>query len=373
MTPETTVRTPRPSCRGCGRTPGSRRRAEDFRSFEATNRTYWCGRCPNPDTQVELHCRYCPTISQRLLCDAAELASFDPLQKTYLCSNCRQVERQVKPVRLYCRRCGKKPNRPVLPERLKHLRTFKRDEGKPTYLCKKCAGRENARKMRGHLVATYGVTPSDSEETHRAAMAAHVERYMRPRAGSAALRSARVARQERGLSDKARTKVSLGHFVKEHRAGEWRLCPICRKVHYLSPQEAAEGGPGMHNSCYRQFAHSDEYREWRRQVGSMRSPHFRLLLKRFPFPVPAAPRGRAANSEQLDRFFCWTLRYFAFGESWRQIGKSDSYSHVAVRQGVLTFIRHLPDTWREIFPDPRQGQRLETSLPVSQLRTAIEI
>jgi len=369
------VRTPRPICRGCGQLPGSRRRPENFKSFNEATYTYWCGRCPNPDTQVELRCRQCPSTSRRRRSDTRDLVSYDPATETFVCSDCCDQERRIEPVDLRCRRCGKQPRRRQrLPERLKHLRSFRWDGETATYLCLRCAGRENVRKARARLVAKdFGVTPSDSAEYRRQAMAAHAEHSMRPRARSKNLELARAALQEHGVSEKGREHVSLGHFVKEQRAGRWCLCPICRKVHYLSPQEKAKGGPGMHNSCYREFTHSETYRDWRRNIGSMRSPHLLLLLKRFPFPVPSAPRGRPPDPEQLDRNFRWTLRRFYFGESWREIAKSENYTHGAVQHGVSDFIERLPPTWLEVFPDPRQSRRLETALPVSQLRAAIAV
>jgi hypothetical protein len=361
------------TCRGCGRTPGSRRRLHDLSSFDQASNTYWCGRCSDPGALVELHCRRCPATSRQRRGDCGALVSYDNKTETYLCSECRQIERRVEPIDLRCRRCGKQPKRKILPERLKHLRSAKWREGQPTYLCLRCAGRENARTMRRRLLATYGVTAGDTEDVRLEAMRAHVELHMRPSARSKTLVVARAAIRERGVSDKARTQWSLGHFVKEQRAGEWRLCPLCRKVHYLSPQEAAEGKPGMHNSCYRQFAQSEIYRDWRRKVGSMRSPHLRVLLKRFPFPVPAPPRGRPPTSVHLDRNFRWTLRHFYFGESWREIAERENYTHGSIQHGVQIFIGLLPETWLEVFPDPRQGRRLEAALPVAQLRAVTGI
>jgi hypothetical protein len=61
---------------------------------------------------------------------------------------------------------------------------------------------------------------------------------------------------------------------------------------------------------------------------------------------------------------------FARYLSWREIGAVEGWSHAAVREGVLSFVERLPDSWAQVFHIPRKARSLDEHLPIEQLRRA---
>ena len=96
--------------------------------------------------------------------------------------------------------------------------------------------------------------------------------------------------------------------------------------------------------------------------------HLELQHKRDPLPLPPKEEGDAPKPAELHRHFCWVLRHYYLGESWRVIGKRDGIDHATVSRGARSLVKYLPSTWAEVFSGRRPGVQLDELLPIDRLR-----
>ena len=173
---------------------------------------------------------------------------------------------------------------------------------------------------------------------------------------------------ERGISEKSRRRRAARELVTRSRPGEFRLCRLCHRLIYLAPYRLRQGALGFHNSCYRQYQQTDDYKDWRRKLGSLKSPMLKLRMRRHPHPLPPGRAGKPPTPEQLTVRFRWVLKRFLLHKSLRKIASEEAWALGTIAEGIGTFIAVLPDTWNEVFGGGNRGQRLDDLLPIARLR-----
>lgn len=305
-------------------------------------------------------CRRCGRKASR---PGKRLDSYDAQTNTYLCKWCRRQE-------VRCRRCGKVAE--LTPQRIANLKTLRTEaDGSLTYLCRECQARDRSRIARAALLKQhYDIGPGDAAA--REAWKDHIEAVVRTVGGRQNLRNMREGSRGRGLmTEKGRRKLTIKKMIAAQRAGEFRLCPLpsCQKLIYLSPFRVRDGALGFHRECYREYMNSDSYKDWRENLGDLRSPTLSLRLRRFAHPSPPRQRGNPPTSEQLKNHFRWLLRHYLLHQSWRGIQAIEgTYSHSAISEGVKSLIAMLPDSWSQVFCGHITGQRLDKLLPIGRLK-----
>lgn len=271
-----------------------------------------------------------------------------------------------KKVAVTCRRCGKASEH--FPGAYARLKTLEIRDGQPTILCRGCHGRGALRAGTARLLADYGVT-NPADPARKAALARHMRAAVDKAGGRAVLIERANAAKRGGISEQGRRRRSLHQFVStKRRQGEFRRCPLCRKLAYLVPSRLQDGSLGFHGGCYRRWMESPEYQAWAAKLGPVGDPMRPLRLRQEPRPLPPAPRGRPTTPAELERHFRWTVRHFGLGESWREIAAADGFGISVVRGGVFSLIKALPDTWAEAYGGKETGRKLDELLPVEQLR-----
>src|SRR5947207_932786 len=50
--------------------------------------------------------------------------------------------------------------------------------------------------------------------------------------------------------DRMRRNIAVGHLIEARRAGEFRLCPFCHRLVYVSARKVEAEAPGFHGGCY---------------------------------------------------------------------------------------------------------------------------
>jgi hypothetical protein len=285
-------------------------------------------------------------------------------------------------VELCCRRCGR--TKTVCPSAARQRTSAKLEDGRWTYLCRTCQGRERLHTARAVLLADYGVTSRSSDAERSEAARRHLtetvfetvgrkistEKNLRwetyTERGKVEVKQRRDAARER-LTDKGRADLALGIAVSKVRRGEWRPCPLCHLLVYLSPSRVEQASRGFHASCYHEWQRGAEYREWlKQQRANSKKPMARR--RRNPMPLPVAPSNRPPSNGTLERGFRWTIQHYGLGKSWRAIAEADNYEHPAIIKSAKAFIARLPDRWEMVFGASRN--LLDDLLPITQLRRA---
>ena len=293
--------------------------------------------------------------------------SYDAETGTFVCNACR--DRTVQIV-AHCRRCGRErkfwPSAAAVRQSLEH-----RADGAYTYLCRSCQSRDRLRGARLKLLSVYGVTQADGDDVRLAAMQQHAQAVVKKAGGRQAVLSLANKARAEGLSAGGKRRLSLGLLIAADRSGEFRQCPLCHCLIYLLPVRLRQKARGIHRACYREWQNGKEHQAWIRSLGAVGDPMRPLKMRKTPPPMPKRPKGRPATPEMLGRYFTWVLRHYGLGQSWRAIGEADGYGESGVRGGVATFIRLLPSTWALVFCGRTSGPRLDTTLPVADLRRAL--
>jgi hypothetical protein len=315
--------------------------------------------------RLSLECRGCG--QQRPAAYARKRASFDAANNTFLCQRCTHAAAAV---RITCRgRCGRQRELPIWKAR--ELTSFR--EAELTWLCKACTGRENTRKARAALLKSYGLgataTPSERADVFRHELTTGIERA----GGRAKALDLAHRATAGGLSENARNKKAIGHILKLSWPGEFRLCPECAKLVYLSPARVAKGAHGFHRECYLAFTRTPAYQEWRRKIGWTRSPGFAARVEMLPMPVPRRRRGHPVQAEDVRKHVNWLLRHVLKGESWAEIAAAENFGRATVQGAVRTLVSLLPASWTMLFGGHgRASRRLDVVLPMDRVRRAIE-
>lgn len=331
------------------------------------HRRFAPGHNPHAPSMGPPSCRGCERVSRS---HPGKLRDYEATTNTYTCRFCRDRANRVA---ITCRQCG--ASRSVQARQAAAIESLVTGPDGATYICLECFRPAAADMARAKLLAKhYGVKRSDPPEVKRAALADHAQRMVRRAGGREHVLERALAATTEGLSDRARRRRTIGLLVsKATRRREFRLCPLCGKLTVLTAHEVREGRPGFHGACARQWEQRDEYRRWRRQVGSPRSPLFAVRLRQYPYPLPSRPANRPPGPHELEQHFRWTLRRYGHRESWRDIAREESVTHGGARKGVLSFIALLPDSWRAVFGGAPPGPSLDEHLPIEQLRRAAGI
>lgn len=309
-------------------------------------------------------CRACGRSSGR---QPRQLKSYDPATHTYTCSSCRDRTKQLV---VTCRHCGAQSS--VQEGRARSLETLVTGPNGATYVCLTCFRPAAANAARATFLSRhYGVRSSDPPDFKRAAMADHLQGVVRHAGGYAALLPRARAANTGALSPGGQRRRAIGLLLsKRARTRRFCLCPLCWKLIVLTPFTVRRQRPGFHGTCRRQWEQGDAYRTWREKVGYPWAPLFEHRRRRFPAPMPPGPAGRRASPQHLEQQFRWLLQHYGRRESWRDIARSELLTHSAIRNGVLTLIARLPDTWSTVFGGRPPGPSLDEILPIEQLRRA---
>jgi hypothetical protein len=363
------------TCRGCGATDSRTVSRWALNAlYDPATATYLCDACwygkdagdqrGRGQRSETLTCRACGKTIRKYLCELDVTATLDRATSTYLCKDCQVAEARSRRVAVTCRRCYISTE--MVPSRAAGLESIQWSATGATYLCGPCGGHDAAPRLRAALQRLYEPTPPDE------ALAKHIRAVTAEAGGRAHLLELARRAARAGQSDKARRHRGILYRVngapRGARAGEFRLCPVCRLLTYLLPSQVRRGASGSHQRCEREWRRSSEYREWRRSLGNSRSPLFALRRQGSPPPRPRRPGGRPPAAAQLEARFRFVLRHFLLHQSWREIGRLEHYTHGAVTQGVRALIAVLPDTWVEVFGNNLTGQRLDAWLPIQRLR-----
>jgi hypothetical protein len=205
--------------------------------------------------------------------------SFDAATSTYLCLFCANVKPDSH-LRLVCRVCG--ASREELLGVARRLRSFR--EADNTWLCRICTGRENTRRARAGLVKKYGLSRTATAAERAEVMRQHMLDVVDEAGGQERVLEIahRRVREQGGLSDGARRRLSIAKTIAWKRTGEFRLCPGCHKLMYLEPARLKAKALGFHRQCYLSYMQSDLYQTWVERTGPTSSPLRALRLKTTP-------------------------------------------------------------------------------------------
>jgi hypothetical protein len=268
------------------------------------------------------------------------------------------------PLTIRCRRCGHEQH--YRPSHLKYVKSYDRKTG--TYLCSPCQAHDRTRIATAALLAKRGVGSKDVPEVRQEALRDVADHMVRVAGGRQNVIAMMRASQGRH-TEKGRVRRSIHQWVNGRRAGRFQLCRGCSKLIYLPPArlrpKLRRPALGFHDNCYREFQQTNEYKLWRQQVGSLKSPMLHFRLTRYPHPLPPRPPGRRPTFEQLESRFRWLLRHYLLRESWAEIAAKDGYERSTIAKGVASLIDILPDSWRKVFGKPTSLDKL---LPIDRLR-----
>lgn len=282
-----------------------------------------------------------------------------------------------------CRRCG--TSLAIPHKELRRRRTLEFGTAGPTRLCRRCVGRDALRIARQKLLATYGVGRHSSEEERRQAFMAHLELATAKAGGRDKLDELWRRGAAQPKSEDAKRRHTLGRIANtRRRRGEFRLCLHCHKLLYLHPAKLVptevarrkwnrRPALGLHRGCFREWERSPEFLAWFARIRSLDHGLKEMHRRRDPMRLPAAPRGKPARPEQLDRHFRWLIRHFGLGESWREIGERDDFDHAAVLRGVRSLLDVLPPTWHGVFCGMPPGKHLDELLPIARLHAIARV
>jgi hypothetical protein len=301
-------------------------------------------------------CRVCGTPGRTLApAQLGYLATFDPATGTYVCQR-KGCRAQAGGLTAFCRRCPNSVH--GHRKRILGLKSLIREGDRLTYLCWPCQSHDKMRAMLAKQLADAGV-PADADQS------------VRSQALLARLGDGRQwGRPQPIFTEQGLRRKTAGMLLSDAQRGAvFRLCPYCRKLIYLRPSRLKAGALGFHGACYRAYRQTEQHREWRKLVGSARSPRYQARRRRYPEPLPHKGPGRAVASDQLAQRFRWLIRQTLLRQSLREIAALDQCGRSTVSEGIAAFVDLLPNTWTEVYGGGTTGKHLDDLLPIARLRT----
>ncbi len=232
------------------------------------------------------------------------------------------------------------------------LRTL--DERNATYICDHCHGlairAQGVPKRRRQAKDLFGTTPVVVSG---------------PQASELIYLQARTSRRWRtkppGPTNAHGHRVVSQDAVWQRVAGFWRrpggarvivgTCRWCGRLTFnaAADQERRVGPLRTHAACWRVWSRTPEARTWwrerrrlRRDRGLTQQEVDRLVGDHPALPPERRPTGRQYASEDLTRYFGWTVRYL-LGKETQAALASEGSSRASVSEGISTILRLLPE------------------------------
>ncbi len=186
--------------------------------------------------------------------------TWDSAANSYRCKNCRRTE-------VICRRCGMSTM--LAAGRIRNLKSLQVIDGRHLYLCRSCQAHDRQRTVAKQSLAAEYMKSSTAE-----GLKEHMKTVVSGIGGHAALHAMRDSARRRGISDRARQRLSIRKLINTRRAGRFQLCSICNLLLYLDPGRVRDGALGVHGQCWREYMTTPAYLGWRKLVGNTASPRY---------------------------------------------------------------------------------------------------